>query len=390
LRQSWLMTWVNRAGRVLWDPRQLAAAGREIAPLDTSLLAGPGSLVERVAVMVERLEATEAGTLRLDLPPAQLTPQLDHAAAQLGRHLDANRDDVRGLILSARLGRLREVLQPTVWSAGDPVPTLAAFASRYAPQHAALDRALTLEPDNAQAHYWKGRLYGLGFSWQQTLYGLTEPPDSEIPRFQAYGDSAVRFGRRATELAPSREDYRDALATYLVLSWQDDEAMTLLRDAAGGRHPLYLLLSDWKSLPVPHGAALRRGESRALGQMVGPSLGVQDHPALRVRVYVVAQPMDSVGAYYRARWPSFRFHELESEESDSTVRSYAQFVRWRDRRVVVTRNAGEIPDQPTEGIVFGLVEVTSPTPEARERYGMPAAPVFSVLTLINARRFEAR
>jgi hypothetical protein len=107
-------------------------------------------------------------------------------------------------------------------------------------------------------------------------------------------------------------------------------------------------------------------------------------------VYVVAQPMDSVGAYYRARWPSFRFHELESEESDSTVRSYAQFVRWRDRRVVVTRNAGEIPDQPTEGIVFGLVEVTSPTPEARERYGMPAAPVFSVLTLINARRFEAR
>jgi hypothetical protein len=389
-RQTWLITWVDGAGRLLWDPRQLAAAGPGIAPLDTSLLAGPGSLVERVAVMVARLEAAEAGTLRVDLPPDQLTPQLDHAAAQLGRHLEASPDDVRALILSARLARLRDVLQPMVWSAGDPVPTVATLASRYAPHHAALDRALALEPDNAEAHYWKGRLYGLGFTWQQTLYGLTEPPDSEIPRFQAYGDSAVRFGRRATELAPSREDYRDALATYLVLSWRDDEVMTLLRDVAGGRHPLFLLLSDWKSLPLPHGAVLRRGESRTLGQMVGPSLGAQDYPALRVRVYVVALPMDSVEASYRARWPGFRFHELESEESDGAARSYVQFVRWRDHQVIVARNAGEIPDQPTEGIAFALVEVTSPTPEARERYGMPAAPVFSVLTLINARRFEAR
>ena len=389
-QQGRVTTYVNRAGRLLWDPRQPGVAA-QAAPLDTSLLAGSGSLVDRVAVMVERLEAAEAGAVRLDLPPEQLTPQLDHAATQLGRHLDANPDDVRALILSARLGRLRDVRQPTVWSAGDPPPSLATFARGYAPHHAALDRALALQPDNAEAHYWKGRLYGLGFTWQQTLYGMNEPPDSEVLRFQAYGDSAVRFGRRAADLAPTRDDYRDALAIYLVLSWEDNAAITLLQHVAGGRHPLYLLLSDWRALPLPAGAVLRRADSRAFGQMAGASLGVQDYAFLRVRVHVVALPKDSVEAFYRARWPGFRFHELENEDSDNPgLRSYAQFVRWRDGRAVVARNTGEIPDQPTEGIAVGLIEITSPTPEARERYGIPVAPVFSVLTLINARRFDGR
>jgi hypothetical protein len=107
-------------------------------------------------------------------------------------------------------------------------------------------------------------------------------------------------------------------------------------------------------------------------------------------VYVAAMPIDGTEAFYRARWPAFRFHEVETEHSDSAaLRTYAQFVRWRDRRVVVARNAREIPDPPTEGIVLGLVEIASPTPDVRERYGVPAARVLSVLTLINARRFEA-
>ena len=384
-------TYIDRTGRHVWEPQVAPIlALRPPEPADTTPLEGTGSIVDRVATLVDLAEAAEAGT-PINPSPDQLRRNVMKAAAQLAAYLETHRDDSRALILSARLGRLLIVSQPLVWQQGQEVPTVTTFVQEYAPHHAALDRALALEPDNAEAHYWKGRLYGLSFNWKQMLYGFNEPPDSEVPLVRAYGVSAVRFGQRAVELAPARVDYREALAVYYALNEQEDEAITLLRDIAGGRHPIYLLLTDWKALPLPAGALLMRGESRSFGQMAREGGGSQDYPFLRVRVYLLPMPMDSVQAFYQARWPGFRFHKMESEESDGTrMRSYVQYVRWRNGQVIAARNKGQIPDQPSEGVAVGLVEFTNPPVEARERFPIPVGNVISLLTFVNARRSDSR
>src|SRR5207247_9826803 len=83
------------------------------------------------------------------------------AATLLSTYLHKQPNDVRALILSVRLGRFRQVTQPIVTRGGDSVPTFASLAAEYASHHAALNRALALEPNNAEAHYWKARRFGL-------------------------------------------------------------------------------------------------------------------------------------------------------------------------------------------------------------------------------------
>ncbi len=48
----------------------------------------------------------------------------------------------------------------------------------------------------------------------------------------------IRLMRRAVELSPENSQYREALAAYLTSSGQNDEAMTALKEVAGGRHPI--------------------------------------------------------------------------------------------------------------------------------------------------------
>src|SRR5882672_6638445 len=208
-------------------------------------VAGTGSLVDRVAAFVDSAEAAEGG---------QNAQGVADAAAQLATYLSSHPNDVRALILSARLGRLRQGAQPLVVQGGDSAPTLASLAAEYAPHHAALNRALALEPNNAEVHYWKARLYALSHNWMGTLYGVTEPPAAAAALAKAYADSAVRYGRRSVALAPEQVSYREALAVYLILTRREQEAAVVLRGLDSGSHPMSLLLADWQAMPVPAGA----------------------------------------------------------------------------------------------------------------------------------------
>src|SRR3989449_11102775 len=106
-----------------------------------------------------------------------------------------------------------------------------------------LHRVLALEPNNAEAHSWKGRLYGLSFGWRSLFYGVNDTSDSVAPQYRAYADSALRFARRAVELAPQQVSYREALALFLVFADRRDEAAAVVGDVAGGRHPTFCILS---------------------------------------------------------------------------------------------------------------------------------------------------
>lgn len=368
--------YIDRTGTFVWSSLRA----------DTAALAGEGSIIERVAALVERAEAAEAGA-PLDLTQEQLLGQLAKAATGLAAHLDSQPRDTRALILAARVGRLRGVATPVI-ATRDHVPSLDSFVVEHAPLHTYLGRALALEPGNAAAHYWKGRLYGLSFGWTDVLYGVYGPPDSVAPHLQAYADSAVTFGRRAVELAPEQVPYREALARYLAFGGRPDEAADVLRDVAGGQHPISLLLGDWRLLPIPPDAAPWPMQARLLARQI-PWSDAQ----LRVRVYVLPMPASQVEALFRERWPSLRFFELGSEERARGVRTWGQFLRLRGATLEPARRRRDVEssqdlDTLSDGLLISLVEVTGAPPDARSQLPIAVGDVFSTLTVVNVRRIR--
>jgi WG repeat protein len=201
--------YIDRAGNTVW-PESLHAAVAEHPPQpgDTTPLGGTGSLVDRVAAVVDRAEAAEAGK-PVDRPE-QVGGDVVKAATQLAAYLDRQPTDVRALILSVRLGRFRQVAQPLVIQGGGNVPTFASLAAEYAPHHAALNRALALEPNNAEVHFWKARLFGLSHDWMGMLYGVTPPRSATGAARWSWRPTGSRIARRwrSTSSSASRSRKR--------------------------------------------------------------------------------------------------------------------------------------------------------------------------------------
>jgi len=358
-------------------------------PANITPLEGTGSFLDRVAAIAGRAEALEAGQ-PVDRARNLILQDVDKAATQLSAYLNRQPNDVRALILSVRLGWFQRVAEPLVIRGDDTVPTFASLAAQYAPHHAALNRALKREPNNAEAHYWQGRLYGLSPDWMRVLYGATMPPPEIAAVARAFGDSAVRYGRRAVELAPDRIEYREALAVYLILTQREREAATVLRSVAAGRHPMSVLLADWEAIPIPAGAVALPEQGRVLGEKMLDEESISNYPFLRTRAYVVDMPADSVQAFYRKRWPSFQLIPMDDQRiADGRIRSYSQYLRWQSGQVVPARDTSEMPDEPTEGIAIMLIEVVNPPAAVRKQLAIPLGSVFCSLSFVNLRPLDA-
>jgi len=193
------------------------------------------------------------------------------------------------------------------------------------------------------------------------------------------------------ELAPERMQYREALAIHLILAQQEQEAATVLRDVGGGRHPMSILLADWQAIPLSTGAVPLPERARGLARMMTDEVAMSQYPFLRVHVYVVVMPADSVQTFYRKRWAGFQLIRTEEHKNgDARLRVYSQYSRWQGGQIVPARDKREIPDEPTEGIAVALMEIVNPPAEVRPQYPVPLGRVFCLLTFINMRRFAAR
>src|SRR2546427_3586345 len=111
--------YIDRTGNIVWAESLRTAVAQRPAPppappaADTTPLGGTGSLVDRVAAVVDRAEAAEAGR-PVDRAIELIMQDAAKAATQLSTYLDKQPNDVRALILSVRLGRVRPVTQPVV------------------------------------------------------------------------------------------------------------------------------------------------------------------------------------------------------------------------------------------------------------------------------------
>jgi tetratricopeptide (TPR) repeat protein len=333
------------------------------------------------------LDAAEAGH-DAGVSEDSLSKRLEQTEKALASHLQSNPRDVDALIISARLDRFRLMMEPTIFSKGEEPPDSSAG---YAPIHEKLDRALALQPNNAEAHYWKARLYGLRHPVirQDTLY-------MEIADL----DQAIKYARRAVELEPANVAYREALALYLIQADKSSEALEVMRPVANGQHPIYVLLNELAAVPIPSSAVLSAVDTENFAQMQMERGRIHNYPLLRVHVYVVPMAVAKLQEFYAGYWNGFEFYppaELEGKGNDE-MRAFQQFLERKGDKLQPARAASEIPKEPSSGIVLsGFEESRESLIRRLEEHGETTAALklsasgadrFCFFFVVNTRRFD--
>jgi hypothetical protein len=360
-------------------PRALRGVEREIARFEC----------ETAGVDVIRLMAKGRGR------EGDSTGVLVRARQRVEAHLRDHDDDAAAWVLLARIGRIAGGCGS--WSATmtDTGPAWTDPPLDPAPLHAALDRALALRPDYAEAHYWKALIHHAGRPAVRD--GDLEP---EIDYAQTLHHAA-----RAVELDAHNDRYRAFWGGVLVETGRATEALSALRPIAGGAHPLYLVLRDFAALPLPAGAVIwpdsvhnpkhPASPEWAARLLLGASfmaseIGGQAERRLsrtvapgRMRGWVVPVSKDSLEAFYRRTWPAFR---LFRAATDSTMSLWTQELRFdrAGRPQPADRDAGFLTGNgPTPEGLFLLVGEGA-------RIEQPPAvadmPVQALIVVVNFRR----
>ena len=332
--------------------------------------------------LLQRLEAAEASAPAGRAPAADLMGQITRARTEVEAHLKAHPNDASALVLSARLDRLEFDLKPTVLIPGQPH---AAANDPPGSIQEKLERALALEPELAEAHYWKARMHGR----KRALLR-----DGRIHQDFVDLELALRHAARAVALVPNSGPYRRALALCLVEAQRPLDAIAAIRPVDDGRDPIHLLLRDLESLPVPKGALLSTADSESFAQQQMARGRFNDYPQLRVRFYVVPLPALGIESAFAERWAGVKFEatapprKVESGE----IRFLQQYLSEQREGHIAAAAPAPGPGQPDSGILLSLIEMRNLPARMRERTpaGLDLAQrvgeVFCYLVIVNYRR----
>jgi hypothetical protein len=336
--------------------------------------------LERAKNLLGILETVETGH-DAGVSPEILRERLAQAEKGLAAHLRAHPDDVEGLIISARLGRFQQVLKPIILTPGQEPPDPKAAS---APIHEKLDQALVLQPGNAEAHYWKARLYG-------TRYPAF--PQGRLRYITIDLDLAIRSAQEAVRLEPKNEVYRESLALYLVEDEKPAEAIKIMQSVADKRHPIYLLLNDLEALPIPKTAILSPEDSESFAQQQMGRGRFQDYPQLRVRFFVVPTSAIKIEEFYSRYWDRFILISQGDPQrgEGGEIHFYAQHLIREHDKLQPTGMDSKIPEQPRSGISLTVVELHNLPVERRRQtpagFDMPSVvgDTFCYLIIANYR-----
>ena len=300
--------------------------------------------LDRIQAAVDRLEAAE-----VDPRPGPRAPTreaLASVARDIEVHLGSNPDDVRALILAARVGRMESLATPVVIRGGPDWMEQTARAEaegrqRRARLQAFLDRALAQEPANAEVFYWKARIHGISGPGLRDGRAVTVVDDL---------DRAISSATRAVELAPDNVAYREAAAVFLVGGQRWTDATAALEPVLGGRHPIALLLRDHEAFPLPPGAVLSPEESERFADLQRTSGTFRTYSDVRTRVYTLQGRVATVEAFYQDRWPGFRLFP------DSKGGVHHQHFRPRGDRLEPVSRPSQLKDAPDDGMALVVAE----------------------------------
>lgn len=334
---------------------------------------------EKIRGWAEKAEENEAGK-QLDTPPQKLNKEIGKARAELEKYLAAKPDDVEALLLAARLGRAEIMVSPIELIGPEALQGLQQMEPKRRQRVDELanycDRALAVQPNNGEAYYWKSRLYGIRH------FGIR---DGHVAWVYVDLNLAAQFAKKSVDLDSHNVLYREALALYLVLNQQPDEAIEVMRDVAGGKHPIYLLLSDKRHVPLPERAAYLREETEDRVQDTIDEGWKRDYRALRIFQYVIPMSAQEVESFYRHTWPDFKFFEVGRDKlEDYYVASSSELLFSREKGFVPAGKKEDIPYNPSEGILLKLGEVHNQKVR-NPPYPIPVGDPYCILTVVNFR-----
>ena len=249
-------------------------------------------------------------------------------AGKLNDYLSQNPTNVQALILYAHIG--------------------IALGSDVAKLHEALNKALEKEPENAEAHYWKARLYGT--TEKVILDGKTSY------KFSDY-DKAVKFAKKAVELNPANDLFRETLVLYLAEKRKFEEARVFIKNTRGGKHPVYLLLRDLQYFPLHINTVFLPGETENLMKAVKDKGEITDYHSLRVHVFSVPLSAEGLEEFFEKFLPEFNLFEIKRDKKKRTT-DYTQYLKFWDKDMYTVNAVEDIPDLPQEGITLEIIQYT--------------------------------
>jgi hypothetical protein len=327
--------------------------------------------IDSVKILVEQIESGKA----YSSSPDQLTHKIGQAKKELDAHLESHQNDIEAIILSVRLSIIDKLATPTVISKGkEPPDPKELFIS----QHLNLDRALKLQPNSAEVHYWKARLYGIQ-SPTINASGRLEKNSIDL-------DKAIHFARKAVQLDPQNVIYREALATYLVDRQRRKEALEVLNTAVTKRNPIYILLKDIDTFPVPEGTIFSKEDSQSFGDMQMSRRRITNFPQLRVQAFIMPMAVSKIERFYQKQWPKFKFL------GQGPAGPFVQYMRFGASSLRPAASISEVEPGKTDGIAIFVMELRNPTKEQREEtpagHPLPSSlgEVFCYLFYVNHRR----
>jgi len=253
--------------------------------------------------------------------------QQNLVAAKMEKYLEIHPSDADAMILFTRIG-LKQ---------GKYIDKL----------HELLDKALVMEPDNAEANYWKARLYGLR---EDISAGETA-----IPQFRDY-DKAVKHAKTAIGLDPDNWEYRETLGLYLASKRRFEEARIFTKHAKNGKLPLYLLLRDLQIFPLPASVIFLPEETMHVIQQLKEIGEPSNMYTLRVHVFAVPASAQSLELFYESRLPEFRLFEVSKDKKTKTG-IYKQYLKIWDKEMYTCNSLEDIPARPEEGIMLDVTNI---------------------------------
>ena len=344
---------------------ELVLAALDSQPKPTAVASAAGAPVSAALALLDRVEGVTRGG-------RPTHAEIERVSKDLFAWLKSHPDDAEVLIVSARVMWMENLLEPMVLNPGEGKPPDPALS--FEPAHRLLDRAIALQPQNAEAHYWKARLYGVivpDFSGDALEY---RPVD---------GEQAVVFGRKAVALAPADTQYAATLAQYLAGRQESQEAMRVLAASPGGqRHPLYTLLHDFDILPLPEKAVYERTAARNVAMAQAERGELADYRYERVRAYVIPAPAGEVEAFYKKHWPQFQLGKGETSNDGVRMTAWQFALRlsndtWKPERSMPRR---------TEDVMVGvLTELRDVPPEARKKMPAEVGDLYCMLLFVDYR-----
>lgn len=358
-------------------------AGLGLLPADLSQAAAqvPPELrsAETLAARVEAAEWSplEAAGLDAELDLATVEAELEKVAA----YLESHPRDTGALLLTVRLGRIRDLLafQEAYMdlfedpSAGEPrVPSHARHLE-------VLDGILARDSTVAAAHYWRARLLLEEEARQAGVLTQILPVPATPQEVEA---RALEHARAAVSYDLGNEVHREFLALLLAVGGDVGGASAVLEHPTTAGGLLHLLVQDLLVFAPPPSA--EEDQAMSTFMLMLATMGAADLEApelalfLELRAQGWSAPVDmaEVQAYYRERWPGLRFFPAGELDGAVAAAFVVEDARWR---AVETEEDYETADRASTGHVMLLLLPPSAYDEMRKMSAMQGMPPEAVL-----------